>query len=342
MTTISLKSAFEPVNSANGYYSKSFETFLNNRIIIAGRLEQAYGKSTYPDGGFLTGSHLAGQPYDPSIGSIDLNSTDVLIPAFLAAYTGKNPRSAGLTAFPSLLKLLPNWSISYTGLMQMPFINKYFKSFSIDHVYSSVYTVGAFNSFLNWVGINGDSGLGYIQSIASDNPFPSSPYDITAVSITEAFKPLIGINSTFLNNVSLKLQYNSTRNVNLNVSSYQVGEILTNDFTFGTGYRIENFNKILKIKKTGGTNFNNELVVKADVTYTKAQSLIRKIQDDFTQAISGDTRTMIKLSADYNLSKLVTLQAYFDKQISKPLVSSTAYPLSKSSFGLSVTVNLTR
>jgi cell surface protein SprA len=70
--------------------------------------------------------------------------------------------------------------------------------------------------------------------------------------------------------------------------------------------------------------------------------LIRKIQDNFTQATAGNSQIMIKLSADYSLSKLVTLQAFFDKQISKPLVSASAYPVSKSSFGLSVRVSLMR
>jgi cell surface protein SprA len=345
MTTISLKSAFESMNAIDGYYSKSFDNFLNNRRIIAGRLERTYGNTQYPNAGFLAGSGLAGKPYNPEIGSIDPNSTDVLIPAFLAAYTGKNPQSVGLSAFPSLLSLLPNWDIKYDGLMQMPFVNKYFKNFTIEHKYSSVYTVGAFNSFMNWVGINGDDGLGFIQSITSDNPYPSSPYDITAVSITEAFNPLIGINSTFLNNVSLKLQYNKTRNINLNVSSYQIGEILSNDITFGTGYRFENFNKVLKIKKTGGDNFSNTFTLKADVSYRKTQSLIRKIMDiqdnSTTQAINGDSQTTIKVTGDYEMSKLVTLQAFYDKQISRPLVS-TAYPLSKSSFGVSVNIKLMR
>jgi cell surface protein SprA len=82
--------------------------------------------------------------------------------------------------------------------------------------------------------------------------------------------------------------------------------------------------------------------VDATVSYNKTYSLIRKIEDNFTQAVNGDSQTMIKLSADYNLSRMITLQAFYDKQISRPLVSSTAYPLSKSSFGISVRVNLTR
>ena len=342
MTTITIGSAFRPTNAADGYYSKTFDNFLNNRGIIAGRLEDAYNQATYPNAGFLSGSHFAGQPYDPSIGGVDYNASDVLIPAFLSAYTGQNPHSTGLTAFPSLLKLLPNWNVTYDGLMQIPFINKHFRNFVIDHNYVSVYSIGAFNSFMNWIDANGSDGIGFIQNVTSNNPFPSSPFDITTVSINETFNPLIGLNSTLLNDVSLSFKYGKSRMVNLNISSYQITELFKDDFTFGAGYRFDNFNRILKIKKTGGANFNNELKIDAAVTYNKMLSLIRKIEDGFTQAISGDSQTIIKLSADYNLSRMVTLQAYFDRQVSNPLVSSTAYPLTKSNFGISVQVNISR
>ena len=341
MTTISIGSAFESAKPSNGYYSKSFETFLNNRDVIARRLEQIYSKTSYPDAGFIAGNPIAGSPYDPAVGSVDLNSADVLIPAFIAAYSGKSPNSVGLTAFPSLSKLLPNWTVTYDGLMQLPFISKRFRAFTLKHAYSSIYAVGAYNSYMNWVNATGD-GFGFIQNIASDNPYPSSPYDITTVSITEAFTPLLELSSTFLNNVSLTFRYNRTRNVNLNISSYQITELLKNDLSFATGYRFDNFNKVLKIKKTGGANFNNELKLDATVSYSKMQSLIRKIEENFTQAISGDAQTMLKLSADYSMSKMITLQAFFDKQISNPLISSSAYPLTKTDFGINVRVNFTR
>ncbi|MDR1610794.1 MAG: cell surface protein SprA [Candidatus Symbiothrix sp.] len=341
MTTISIGTAFESSSADNGYRSKAFDAFLNNRDMIADRLRQVYSRTTYPDAGFLQGDPLAGQPFDPQNGNVDINSTDVLIPAFIAAYTGQDAKSTGLSAFPSLTKLLPNWKITYDGLLQIPVINKHFKAFTIEHNYTSVYSVGAFNSFLSWVGTE-DDDIGFIQNVTSNRPYPSSPYDITAVSIVEAFNPLLGINSTLQNNMSISLKYNTNRNINLNVSAYQIVESKTKTFTVGTGYRFENFNRILKIRKTGGPNFNNELNIKADISYNMTQNLIRKIQDNLTQATNGNTQTMIKLSADYNLSRLITLQAFFDKQISNPLVSATAYPVSKSSFGISVRVSLMR
>lgn len=341
MTTISIGTAFESGNANNGYYSEAFNAFLGNRQTVAARLQQVYSRTTYPDAGFLKGNPLAGQAFDPQNGTVDLNSIDVLIPAFIAAYTGQNAKSVGLSAFPSLTKLLPNWKITYDGLMKIPFINKNFKSFVVEHAYTSTYSVGAFNSFLSWVGTEED-GIGFIQNVTTNRPYPSSPYDITAVSIVEAFNPLLGLNSTLQNNMSISLKYNTSRNVSLNVSAYQIVESKTQALTFGTGYRFENFNRILKLKKTGGASFNNELNVKADISYNMTQNLIRKIQDNLTQATNGNSQTMIKLSADYNLSRLITLQAFFDKQISKPLVSATAYPVSKSSFGLSVKVSLMR
>jgi len=342
MTTISLSSAFESSNPSNGYSSKTFSAFLQNRDIIAVRLREIYSHTTYPNAGFLVGSNLVGQPYDPNVGEVNINSADVLIPAFISAYSGNSPKSVGLTAFPSLLKLLPNWAITYDGLMQIPFINQRFRAFTLEHKYSSIYAVGAYNSFMNWVNATGDNAVGYIQNVTSNDPYPSSPYDITTVSITEAFNPLIGVTSTLMNNVSFTLRYNRARNVNLNISSYQISEMLKNDFSLGAGYRFDNFNKVLKIKKTGGPNFNNELKIDATLSYSKTQSLIRTLEDQLTQALSGDSQTMIKLSADYSLSKMITLQGYFDKQISNPLISSTAYPLTKTDFGVNVKVNFTR
>jgi cell surface protein SprA len=342
MSTISIGSAFEPTNAERGYYSKTFDRFLENRDIIAGRLERIYRSSGgYPSSGFLAGSGYAGKPYDPAVGGVDPNSTDVLIPAFIAAYTGKNPHTIALTAFPSLKNLLPNWDVTYDGLLQIPLINKRFKSFKIEHRYSSIYAVGAFNSFLGWVASDID-GIGFIQNITSNRPYPSSPFDITAVSITEAFNPLIGVNSTLLNNLSFSLKYNSTRNVNLNMSAYQVVETNKGDIVFSTGYLFDNFNRILGIKKTGGPNFNNEFRLKAEISFNETKTLIRKIQDNFTQATAGDKRTSISLSGDYSLSKLITLQAFYDRLVSQPLVSSTAYPTAKSSFGVSVKVSLSR
>ncbi|MDR2057355.1 MAG: cell surface protein SprA [Dysgonamonadaceae bacterium] len=322
MTTIALQSIFEKADAANGYYSKTFNTFLKNRGIIAERLKKRYANITDPNAGF------------------HLNSIDVLIPAFFSAYTGKDPNNTSLAFFPALKSLLPNWKITYEGFIQLSFINKHFKSFILEHEYKCRYLIGSYTSILDWEEIN--DGIGFIRSQTSDLPFLSSPYSITAVNITEGFDPLIRLNSTFVNNMSLKMDYRTLRNINLNVSAYQIVERISNEFGIDIGYRFENFNKVLKLPKTGGESFNNEFRLSAGVAYRISQDLIRKIQDAFTQSTQGDSQTTIKITGDYNMSRLVTFQAFYDRQISKPLVSSTAYPLSKSSFGISLKISLSR
>jgi cell surface protein SprA len=320
ITTIALGSAFEKSNSGNNYSSQAFRQFLDNRDIIAARLENSYSQQT-------------GTPV-----AVEKNSSDVLIPAFLAAYTGKSPDKIGLDIFPTLLHLLPNWKVTYEGLMQLPVISKHFKSFTLEHEYKCRYMVGSYTSYPSYE-IDSETGIGYIRDL-NEQLIPSSPYNVMAVNITEAFDPLIRVNSVFLNNMSLKLEYKTSRTVNLNISSYQIIELGTKDMTAGLGYRIDHFDKIIHFPKKPNPNFNNELRVSADLSYRMMQSLIRKIQDGNTQPTSGDSQLMLKLTADYTLSKMISLQGFFDRQVSQPLVSAVAFPQSRSSFGVSVKVSL--
>ncbi len=341
MTTIALGSAFGGSgNAMNNYYSKAFDKLLANREIIAQRIESKYSGLKYPDAGFIHDKGLGGMPYNPgtdNVNGINRNSADVLIPAFLAAYTGKDPKKVGLTAFPSLKNMLPNWRITYDGLIKIPTIKKYFKSVTLSHQYRCSYSVGAFTSFLNWVDA-GQDGLGYIQSILNDNPTPSSPYSISSVSLTEAFSPLLGTDATLLNNMTVRADYSTTRNLSLNTTSYQLVEAFSKKVTIGLGYKYAEFNKVLKMKKT--RDFSNDLTVRLDFSYNKMQSLIRKIDTQLTQATSGNIAKTISFSADYGLSRALTIRAFYDIQINEPLISSASYPTYNSNYGISLRFSL--
>jgi cell surface protein SprA len=336
MTTVALSSLFASSGDVrNGFASKPFQQFMENRAIIASRLENSYAGSNYPSQGFLEGTNLG--VYNPArFGGIRGNSADVLIPAFFAAYTGKNVNKTSLSAFPSLLSLLPNWRLTYDGLIQLPFIKKYFRSMVINHVYSCRYSVGAYNSFLNWV--NAGNNLGYVRDVSTGNPLPGSAFDISSVSITEQFSPLIGVDATLLNNVTLGVKIQKTRNLNLNIASYQIIESFRNDFTLSVGYKYADFNKILKMKKKA--DFSNDLTVRLDISNSSNQSLIRKIEDGYTQMTQGAKTRNIQFSADYAFSKSVTLRAFYDLQTNQPLVSSNTFPTSNSNYGLSMRLSL--
>lgn len=338
MTTVAARTAFSGSGSAgDGYASKTFDRFIENRATIAARLESAYAGTSYPTGGIMAGSALAGKPYDPANGGVSLNSMEVLVPAFLAAYTGRSAEKVSLSPFPSVRSLLPNWRITYDGLIRFPAIRKYFKSMMLSHQYRCSYSVGAFSSFLDWADA-GQDGLGYIRSVQTGNPTPSSPYDIAAVSITEGFSPLFGVDATLLNNITGKLELRKTRNLSLNISSYQLVEALSNEYVVGIGYKLTEFNKVLKMKKT--QDFSNDLTVRLDFSYRKMMSLIRKIEDRLTQATSGNIAKTIQFSADYGLSKALTIRAFYDLQINEPIVSTSSYPTSNSNYGISLRFSL--
>ena len=206
---------------------------------------------------------------------------------------------------------------------------------ALNHLYQCSYNVGGYTSFLNWV--DAGNGLGFISSLEG-NPLPSFAYDIATVSITEGFSPLIGLESTFHNNVTMGMKVAKTRNINLNISSFQIVEVLSNDVTLSVGYKYADFNKVLKLKKK--EDFSNDLTIRLDYSERKNQSLIRKIEDGYTQLTQGALVRNIQFSADYAFSKAVTIRAFYDLQVNTPLVSSASYPTSNSNYGLSLRMSL--
>jgi cell surface protein SprA len=234
---------------------------------------------------------------------------------------------------------VPNWRLSYEGLLRVPLVKQYFKSLTLSHQYRSTYSVGAYSSYLNRVSAGVDE-LGYVQDVLTGNPMPSSPYSISTVSINEGFSPLIGLDGALLNNMTLRGEYRTTRTLNLNISSFQLVESHSGEFLVGVGYKLTEFNKTLKMK--AAQNFSNDLTLRMDFSYRKMQSLIRKIQEGTTQATNGNIAKTVQFSADYGVSRSLTLRAFYDLQINNPLISSAAYPTSNSSYGISLRFSLTQ
>ena len=86
----------------------------------------------------------------------------------------------------------------------------------------------------------------------------------------------------------------------------------------------------------------NNPQINADFSLQNTQSLIRRIESNYTQATSGTRTLTINFQASYVVSRRLTLAAYFDHQVNTPLVSNAAYPTSNSNYGISVNLNLAR
>ncbi len=323
----------------NGYQSEAFDKFLSNIPVIAQRIQNRYEGLLYPREGFMANNPNAGRPFDPEVGPVNQASSDVLIPAFLAAYTGTDAKKIYLTPFPSLRHILPNWRVTYDGLLRVAGLDRWFKNITLNHAYQCTYTVGSYSSYLNWIGVNGT--LGFNQDELTQQPVPSSPYNISSVAITERFAPLIGFQFTLKNDLKFNAEYRNGRTLTLNSDAGQLVEAQNKGLIIGVGYKIVGFNTILKMRGSGH-GISNDLTLQADFSLQENQALIRRIESAYTQATSG-TRTLgINFSANYVMSRRVSIAAFFDHQVNTPLISSSAFPTTNSSYGLTFNLSLTR
>ena len=324
MTTISISSSLESMGDANsGYPSKAFERFCNALPVFQQKASAHYGTA------------------------VDQYSAVVMIPAFLDSYTSSGKGSLDL--LPTLSKLLPNWTVRYSGLSKLKWFNEHFKSVNVNHSYKSVFAVGSFTSSSETTSVLG--------------------WNVPMVSINESYAPLIGVDVTFLNNLTVKAEYRRTRVLNLSMTSVQINENRSNDIVIGFGYKISDFRLFgggtsRKIKKAQGGNssqkdnqdnkknaltqnskksgVNHDLNLRLDITLRDQAAITRDIASRTSVASSGNEAFKVSFMADYTLSRLLTLSAYFERQSNTPLLSSSAYPTTTHDFGLSMKFSLTR
>ena len=179
-----------------------------------------------------------------------------------------------------------------------------------------------------------------MRDVTTDNPIPSSAYDISSVTLTENFSPLIGVNMTMKNSLSAKVEYRKQRNISLNVNSVQITEGHTNEFVIGAGYTVKDLSFVAK-SRDGQKKVSNDLKINLDISYKDIKTLLRKVEEDITQASSGNKVFGIKLSADYVLSQKINLQLFYDHQGTTPLISSS-YPIKADNVGINIKLMLTR
>lgn len=367
MTTISIRSAFESRgNVDNGYSSKTFSRFQNYLNTFQKRVESRYIGTSYPEATGMQGN------FNPENGTVDKYSADVMIPAFLAAYTGGSDIKSPLDIFPAITRMLPNWNVSYKGLGYLPWIRDHFKSVTLNHSYKSIYSVGAYNTYSNWMEYMG--GLGYVENVTDNRIVPSSMYDISSVSINEAFSPLAGLDLTLNNNMTFKVEYRKTRVLTLSMTAAQLNEACSDDIVLGWGYKINDFkfsslfggkrkrtdknNRNKKTTTQANNNRNNnrtnnssqtknqtishDLNLRFDFSFRNQDAITRNIQTSLSEATSGNKAIKASFSADYTVSRYVTLSLYYDRQRNQPLLSSSAYPTITQDFGFNMRFSLTR
>ena len=267
---------------------------------------------------------------------------------------------SSLELFPSITRMLPNWTIRYDGLSRLPWFRDVFNSVVLNHSYKSIFAIGSYQTFSTWQEYM--NGLGFISSVTDGAPIPSSMYNISTVSINEAFSPLLGIDFTLKNNMTVGVKYNQTRVLSLSMTSVQINETQSKDWVLGMGYKVNNFNlfgprarrHVRSSQKNNQNNqqnnqrnnnnggLNRDLNLRLDLSYRKQAAISRDIATLSSDASSGNTAFKLSFTADYTLSRLITMSFYYDMQTNTPLLSSSSYPTTTYDFGFNFKLSLTR
>ena len=128
--------------------SSTFLKFQDYRQVLSKRLgdQNTYNK--------LAGNPTTSDGYAVGYGRY---AVDVLVPAFIAAYTGQDPTKVSLinqnnadlksNPFRDILPK-PNWRITYNGLSRVPGLDKIFTNFSLTHAYNASLGMNSFTSAL--------------------------------------------------------------------------------------------------------------------------------------------------------------------------------------------------
>lgn len=310
ISTILIKTAFTESSEA---FSQAFQDFRDNRIIIANRLAEAY----YGAGNVVDSD---GDGYPDGFGK---NSQQVLLPSFLAAYSGQNASKVSTNDFKSIP--LPNWNIKYTGLMNYKFFKDKFKRFSIQHGYRASYGINAFRSNLN-PEVTDQNGNIYAERIISN------------VNLAEQFNPLMRFDFETKTSLKFLVEMKKDRTLNMSFDNNLLTEVKGNEYTFGVGYRIKDVTISSRLADTPTGVIKSDVNLKADFSIRQNETIVRYLDYDNNQLSGGQNLMSIKFTADYSFSKNFTAIFYYDHQFSKAVIS-TAFPLTTVRAGFTLRYN---
>ena len=315
MSFLAIRTAFRPMEINS---SQTFDDFRNMRSEMAKRVATSYGVPYSLSDNFPVG-------FGP-------NSQEVLIPAFMAAYSGTDASTHSLDRFPKIP--LPNWNVKYDGLTSIPWVKKHFKTVSVSHGYTSTYSISSYQTNLFF----GELESPYTGT-PEDNPdnFDVSgdfltEFQIQTVNISEQFSPLIRFDVTMNNSLTTRFEISKDRQVSLSLNNNQVQEQAGKSLTVGVGYRINDF-EVTMSTPNGSKTFSSNLDLNLDLSIRKTASAIRSLEENTHQPVSGSTDISIKTSADYVLSERINIQLFYDRMVKKYEVANS-FDTANSSFGL--------
>lgn len=345
--TVSYFALGTPMSTDSTVIRRLFRQFDQNRVIVSQRLG--------------TGQHeidsLAARGYTRGFGNIQ---NEVLLPAFIAAYTGQDARTIGLDVFKTLP--LPTWRLTYNGLTKLPGFRDIFQNFSLTHGYKSTLSVNRFDTNPLWLDTRNLNGT---------DPFSGNFYArllIPEVVIQEAFSPLIAIDATLKNGMSFNIDYKKSRTLGMSFISYQLAETQSKEISIGFGYLLRDVDipfltgsnkkgakkpdpkkpdpnqqgQQQQRQQQGGRggqlrsrdlDFNFNFSLRDDVTFNHL------LDQGVVEPVRGNYALSISPSAEYQINTRLGLRLFFDYRQNIPRTSA-GFPRTDTSGGLVVRFKL--
>jgi cell surface protein SprA len=320
ISTILIKTSF---STSDENSSAAFDDFRSNRLEVANRLAIERQKHD--------------SSYDPTITDADgypkgfgKNNQAVLLPAFLAAYSGQSASNVSTGIFRSFP--VPNWSIKYNGLMRYEFFKKNFKRFSLQQNYRASYTINAFRSNFQYDNIKTTG----IETDASGNYFNKTI--MSNVNLVEQFNPLLRMDFELKNSLKILTEIKKDRALSMSFDNNLLTEVKGIEYVVGMGYRIKDviFSSSLADNPTG--IIKSDIIIKADLSYRNNRTIVRYLDYDNNQLAGGQNLWSLKLTADYSFSKNLTAIFYYDHAFSQAVIS-TSFPLTNIRSGFTLRYN---
>jgi len=301
--------------------SSTYKEFESNRSIISKRLGAenfaATGEYYSPIDSMFLDDYVRG--YGPY-------SQDVLLPAFIAAYTGVEAKDINLR---NVLKQtpLPNWSITWNGLSRIKQLKKIFSSVNITHAYKSTYTINQFRTdpLFDSKVYPQDPTLQapYVMDTLSGNFLPS--FRIPDIQISEQFAPLIGFDMTFTNNFSTRFQYSKSRTLGLSLVDFQMNESRSEEFIIGAGYQIAGLQLPFKNKDGENVVLKNDFNFKFDFGISDNITSVYALDQAISQPTTGSRTIRLAPNVDYVVNDRIRLGLYYERTRTIPYTSQS-YP----------------
>lgn len=274
-------------------------------------------------------------------------ATDVLVPAFIAAYTGQDPSKVSLikqqdaniksNPFSGILPK-PNWRITYNGLSRIPGLDKIFSNFSITNAYVTKLSMNSFTSALLYQDIDHYSYPSFIDTV-SHNYIPF--FLVPNITIDEQFAPLIGLDMTFTNQLSLKFDYTKQRQLSLSLIDYQLAEVNSSQVTFGGSFRKKGMKLPFKVpfSKTGSKTLENEINFSLNFSIRNNVTSNSILDQNSSFATSGSKQISLSPTLSYYINNRINVQLYFTQDRVIPYISSSA-PTTNTRAGVQLRISL--